>query len=779
MADRQDYTRQALDLLPPGKVWTRELSSVLASVFRALSGELERIDQRGRDVIEESDPRTVLELLVEWETAYGLPGACMQLAGTVQLRKLALVAKVTSLGGQTPAYFEQVAQTLGFEVEIEEAGQFRVGANRTGDTLYGDGWQWTWIVHAPPFAITLAEAGVSTAGQPLQASTPDLLECTLAELKPAHTQMLVVKDLPPPDGYAPFNQLAPPTPPFEMQAIQPANINIAGQSGGGGKASGMNVSEFSDYTPMAGAVINILNMGRKWLTLPAGQGFLQSDGFGTANVNAQGIPTSLDAGQVLDTVLMLAQLPGGQGTTEIAPVYRSGTYHIIANAAGLDFAVGFDASGLFQDSSTNWRFTVNTPTAAGIALRVTAATGNVTRLAVVHEDDLADYNAGKYFRPNFAADVSIFKVLRWMESDKINVEANPTILPADYLFWTIAGAPIEVQAAFCREQNIEPWACCPEPFDQTERRAWIQRWKDAMDGSPLMLWLEHSNEKWNGNYYVPKQETSPGSGTFVPIYDPATNGNAHVWISGSQLIPGQLTWQEACDLIPHPTVTDHLGQAAFAIGPSPYFPADPAVEADGYSASQRYMGAKAQLFFDDVAFVYGAELATRVKLVLGVQAVNDFLTTIIAAEAPSAQYCAFAPYVPNIPTSFATAAEAYTNMDAALPIANSWTTNQVARCATLGLIPCMYEAVGPQILAESGQASFDAMVEVNTSAAIKPYVRALYDHAETEYPGMMIVHYGGHEYPSTSGGMYGQQVYPGQPLSECPKRQAIVEWQQA
>lgn len=182
-----DYLAQLLALLPQGSIWTRDPTSNMGRTLRALAAGLARVDARGDRLVEEADPRTTLELLSDWERVAGLPDPCLGSAPTIQQRRASLVAKLTGLGGQSPAYFQAVAAALGFTVSIVEFRQFRVNKSRVGDRLYGPDWRFTWRVVAPLNTIHYFRVGQSAVGEPLRVWGNDVLECVIRDLAPAHT----------------------------------------------------------------------------------------------------------------------------------------------------------------------------------------------------------------------------------------------------------------------------------------------------------------------------------------------------------------------------------------------------------------------------------------------------------------------------------------------------------------------------------------------------------------------------------------------------------------
>lgn len=187
-----DQYREALQaLLPPGIAWTREDGTRLTTLLDAWAQEFGRLDARADALIEETDPRTALELLPDWERAVGLPDECTGIAEGIPARRLGATAKLTMRGGQRPGYFVELAAALGFTVAIDEFTSFDAGAD-VGTDLNGDDWRHTWRVRLESLAdlaFTEFVAG-SLAGEPLLSWGAADLECVIRRAKPAHSVVL-------------------------------------------------------------------------------------------------------------------------------------------------------------------------------------------------------------------------------------------------------------------------------------------------------------------------------------------------------------------------------------------------------------------------------------------------------------------------------------------------------------------------------------------------------------------------------------------------------------
>ena len=186
-----DYLRQLQVLLPPGPAWPKDDAATLTRLLDALATELSRVDGRAQKLIEEADPRTVAELFADWERVAGLPDPCAQAFGgdqTIAQRRAALVGRLTTLGGQSPAYFIGLAAALGYAITITEFRAHCVNDN-VEQPLYDAAWNFAWQVNAALNTVTdiVVESPVE---DPIAAWGNALLECVIKRLKPAHTAVL-------------------------------------------------------------------------------------------------------------------------------------------------------------------------------------------------------------------------------------------------------------------------------------------------------------------------------------------------------------------------------------------------------------------------------------------------------------------------------------------------------------------------------------------------------------------------------------------------------------
>src|SRR5215470_5052742 len=136
-----DYAQAFLALLPTGPAWPRHAWSTLAQTVFGLADYWGFVDGRAADLLEiESDPRTTVELLPDWERNFGLPDPCYAEPLSVYDRQVALVQRMTILGGQSRQFFIDAAAQVGYTISITEYRPFMVGIDRCGDNrVIGDG----------------------------------------------------------------------------------------------------------------------------------------------------------------------------------------------------------------------------------------------------------------------------------------------------------------------------------------------------------------------------------------------------------------------------------------------------------------------------------------------------------------------------------------------------------------------------------------------------------------------------------------------------------------
>jgi uncharacterized protein YmfQ (DUF2313 family) len=172
------YRQQLKALLPPGRALSLDTTATLHRLLDAIAQEFARIEARARDLVVEAMPDTSIELLPDWERVLGLPDHCLPREDTEAARREAVLAKLAAQGGQSKAYFIELAASLGYPGGwIEEFVPFTATSLCT-DPLNSDPWCFVWWLHVP-------QRGPGNEGR------DRALECLINRYRPAHTHVMV------------------------------------------------------------------------------------------------------------------------------------------------------------------------------------------------------------------------------------------------------------------------------------------------------------------------------------------------------------------------------------------------------------------------------------------------------------------------------------------------------------------------------------------------------------------------------------------------------------
>lgn len=143
----------------------------------------------------ETDPRRTYAMLPDWERNFALPDPCIPVVQTIPERRVALVNKMTIEGGQSIAFFEALAATLGYAITIKEFKPFQFGLSSFGGSrgrMNPPGFRHVWRVRIGGARLTRFRFGASSFGRDsfLEVRHAEDLECMLTRWAPAHTLVL-------------------------------------------------------------------------------------------------------------------------------------------------------------------------------------------------------------------------------------------------------------------------------------------------------------------------------------------------------------------------------------------------------------------------------------------------------------------------------------------------------------------------------------------------------------------------------------------------------------
>lgn len=185
----KDYEQCIEQLLPRGPIWKRRHGSILDSLVFSFARELTRVDRKIDSILNESDPRTSLDMLSEWFIDWGIPSECLAALSdpTQEEMRQELITKITSNRSLTAQYFKDIAETLGYEAEIETYSAFTV-ASPANKKLFGTEWNTSYAmgIRVRSNASSKLFTTQWTADQSLAIWGDRLFECIMRTLVPAH-----------------------------------------------------------------------------------------------------------------------------------------------------------------------------------------------------------------------------------------------------------------------------------------------------------------------------------------------------------------------------------------------------------------------------------------------------------------------------------------------------------------------------------------------------------------------------------------------------------------
>jgi uncharacterized protein YmfQ (DUF2313 family) len=202
------YVKALRKLLPIGRAWD-QVRDDLIGLLAGLAIEFCRVGDRAKELLDEFDPGTSTDLLDDWETLLGLPDDCTPAAVDLNERRTQARQKLAATGGLSATFYEEKAAALGFDAIVTDFYSFRVGRQRVGEPLSNPfdpdvdvfrvgrdrvgqqlvvhGWRYCFNVNVEASVVDAFRVGENRVGDALVEFGNEILECTMAKLKPAHT----------------------------------------------------------------------------------------------------------------------------------------------------------------------------------------------------------------------------------------------------------------------------------------------------------------------------------------------------------------------------------------------------------------------------------------------------------------------------------------------------------------------------------------------------------------------------------------------------------------
>jgi|GEM_PF-157660 len=186
--DAAAYLGQLTALLPPGQALARRADGRAGLLLGVAAAEFARIEARGVVLRDQADPRSVAEMIDDWERALGLPDECAAGQTLLEQRRAAVLARLTERLAPTPATIEAVSLAYGVRASVIEFREHNCEQDCEAP-VNGNGWPHAFTVWGSGRVVTDAtcEDGCE---QPLRAWSDLPHECAVRRLAPAHTVAL-------------------------------------------------------------------------------------------------------------------------------------------------------------------------------------------------------------------------------------------------------------------------------------------------------------------------------------------------------------------------------------------------------------------------------------------------------------------------------------------------------------------------------------------------------------------------------------------------------------
>jgi len=162
--------------------------SVLRKILIGLASGWLDFRDKINEVANEYNPKNTTALIEDWEEFVGIPDSCIQVASTIEQRRLNILLKIAGINATTEKQFKNIASILGYSIEV---------SNGVSTSTFPLTLPFLLISEASaPFTIVITlPISAQTSGFPLtlpftlSEPEPVILNCLFNKLKPANTQL--------------------------------------------------------------------------------------------------------------------------------------------------------------------------------------------------------------------------------------------------------------------------------------------------------------------------------------------------------------------------------------------------------------------------------------------------------------------------------------------------------------------------------------------------------------------------------------------------------------
>ena len=255
-------------------------------------------------------------------------------------------------------------------------------------------------------------------------------------------------------------------------------------------ALGLNgISDWSTQHPF----LDLMKSARPWIGhLPGQWGGVDTDALWDGGfLDDRGWPTAIPPGVSHLETLILTDQPD---TAE----WLRGTYILLFEGTGRVDITGRGRLRERRDGRLVFSYAPG-PGAVGIAIRETDPADPVRNIRVLRTDQLALFEAGEVFNPDWLARILPVASMRFMDwmmtngSTQTRWMDRPRITDFSYAW---RGVPLPVMIALANRTGADPWFTMPHRANDDYVRAFAQMVAQDLNAG-LVAHVEYSNEVWN------------------------------------------------------------------------------------------------------------------------------------------------------------------------------------------------------------------------------------------------------------------------------------------
>ncbi len=142
-----DYVAALQALMPRGLAWPRDAGAAQTALLAGLAPSFHRVNADANQLLVDAFPATVDAMLPEWNATLGLPDLVGYTGDDLATQQRQVVTALTDPGGQSAAYFIELAASLGLTISISGYRPWTID-DPIDWPIYGTAWAHVWRVSA-------------------------------------------------------------------------------------------------------------------------------------------------------------------------------------------------------------------------------------------------------------------------------------------------------------------------------------------------------------------------------------------------------------------------------------------------------------------------------------------------------------------------------------------------------------------------------------------------------------------------------------------------------